>query len=145
MTDINIIENGPAIITSQDPIMVGSMMSGRVAICRCGRSKNQPFCDGSHKMQEVINTLAETNDPDYNLTKASEELNELGTVALQLCNKRGAKEPAIEDILTEVADCEVRVAILKKVFGSDAVDEKVRKKLDKYKGYIQEGKYTGRI
>ena len=60
---IKILKDGPAIIsTTKDGI--GSFLekthiiheddsteetTKQYAICRCGKSKNQPFCDGSHK------------------------------------------------------------------------------------------------
>ena len=55
---IKIIENGPALISGiiELPVVSLSHTDGRTkqttisyAICRCGKSKNQPFCDGSHK------------------------------------------------------------------------------------------------
>lgn len=38
-------------------------------------------------MKETIQILAETNNYDYNITKAAEELNELATILLQYHNK----------------------------------------------------------
>ena len=51
-TEIMIIDNGPAIIKGEFNISRGTgeeIESGKqVALCRCGGSKNHPFCDGSH-------------------------------------------------------------------------------------------------
>jgi uncharacterized Fe-S cluster protein YjdI len=52
VTEITLVENGPALIkghfkmcnTSGELIETG----GQIALCRCGCSKNMPFCDGSH-------------------------------------------------------------------------------------------------
>ncbi len=62
MTEIKIIENGPAIITpkgddshvevrffNEESASVLFVTAKSVAICRCGKSSNQPYCDGSHK------------------------------------------------------------------------------------------------
>lgn len=55
--EIKIIDNGPAIIkgnftlTGPDgkPITLTEVQKiTGAALCRCGRSENQPFCDGSH-------------------------------------------------------------------------------------------------
>jgi CDGSH-type Zn-finger protein len=49
-------ENGPLVI--QGPIQIVDHLGNEfvippgketVALCRCGQSKNRPFCDGSHK------------------------------------------------------------------------------------------------
>jgi CDGSH-type Zn-finger protein len=40
MTDPVIAQKGPYIVTLE---------AGNYMWCRCGQSKNQPFCDGSHK------------------------------------------------------------------------------------------------
>ncbi len=48
-------ENGPLLVTG--PISLTDHCGNRfdtagketIALCRCGESKNRPFCDGSHK------------------------------------------------------------------------------------------------
>lgn len=35
------------------PYMVDVQEGKRYSWCRCGRSKNQPFCDGSHKGTDI--------------------------------------------------------------------------------------------
>lgn len=49
-------ENGPLVI--QAPVRITDHLGNEftiapgketVALCRCGQSKNKPFCDGSHK------------------------------------------------------------------------------------------------
>ena len=53
VTEITIIENGPALIkgkfrmskTSGETIETAE----QIALCRCGSSHNKPFCDGSHR------------------------------------------------------------------------------------------------
>jgi uncharacterized Fe-S cluster protein YjdI len=51
-TEIIIVDNGPAIIKGSFKMARGSgeiIETGKqVALCRCGGSKNHPFCDGDH-------------------------------------------------------------------------------------------------
>ena len=53
---IRLRENGPLVI--QGPIKIVDHLGNEflippgkdnVALCRCGQSKNKPFCDGSHR------------------------------------------------------------------------------------------------
>ncbi len=37
------------IIAAKEPIAVNLKKGGEYYFCTCGRSKNQPFCDGSHQ------------------------------------------------------------------------------------------------
>jgi uncharacterized Fe-S cluster protein YjdI len=52
VAEITIIENGPALIQGKFRLKkpTGELIptSEQVALCRCGVSKNKPFCDGSH-------------------------------------------------------------------------------------------------
>jgi uncharacterized Fe-S cluster protein YjdI len=47
MKDGPLLFDGTVRVTAED----GSVLerSGKVALCRCGGTANQPFCDGSHK------------------------------------------------------------------------------------------------
>lgn len=50
---MNLIENGPIIV--EGPIDLTDSKGKKIltdesiALCRCGGSKNKPFCDGTHK------------------------------------------------------------------------------------------------
>jgi len=52
-TVVEIIENGPLIITGNfifaDLKRNTEETADEVRICRCGRSKNMPFCDNAHE------------------------------------------------------------------------------------------------
>jgi len=50
---VQIMENGPAIV-SGDLSVNGEPAGTRLALCRCGKSKNKPYCDGSHKSEEFV-------------------------------------------------------------------------------------------
>ncbi len=57
--EIEIIENGPALIKSSHSICISTgeginkwaIMSGKIYLCRCGKTKdkNKIFCDGCYK------------------------------------------------------------------------------------------------
>ncbi|MFP3874501.1 MAG: CDGSH iron-sulfur domain-containing protein [Thiohalophilus sp.] len=46
-TDAMLIAKGPLTIRSKDGSSVSTR--NRAALCRCGQSRNKPFCDASHK------------------------------------------------------------------------------------------------
>jgi CDGSH-type Zn-finger protein len=54
-TEIAVFDNGPLKVSGEFALKDGKGrpfdLAGResVALCRCGRSGNKPFCDGSHK------------------------------------------------------------------------------------------------
>ncbi|UJA22039.1 CDGSH iron-sulfur domain-containing protein [Thermoleophilia bacterium SCSIO 60948] len=54
-TKISITENGPLVLAEGRVELLGERgervpvpEGTTVALCRCGRSQNKPFCDGSH-------------------------------------------------------------------------------------------------
>jgi hypothetical protein len=53
-TDVVIIKNGPIKIGGLPVMLIQSdgavLESKSCYLCRCGASKNKPYCDGSHKI-----------------------------------------------------------------------------------------------
>lgn len=58
VTEITIIENGPVLIKGKFKMSKTSgeqiKTTEQIALCRCGSSKNKPFCDGSHRTTGFI-------------------------------------------------------------------------------------------
>lgn len=95
---------------------------------------------------DVIKHLAETNTWEYNHLKAIEELTELSEVLIKkLTKKGGPKEPTDREIIDEIGDVMIRAEILRRMYGPLLVDLRVDDKLGKFEGYIEEGKYKGKI
>ena len=51
-----------AVIAQKSPYVL-ELEAGTYWWCRCGRSKNQPFCDGSHKETSFSPTKVELDEP----------------------------------------------------------------------------------
>ena len=50
--EINIVENGPILVKGETTVTKNGekiVVGENYALCRCGESKNQPMCDGTHK------------------------------------------------------------------------------------------------
>jgi CDGSH iron-sulfur domain-containing protein 3 len=62
---VKIKENGPVLLESNGQAKITQngqqkpIQGAVIAICRCGQSKNQPFCDGSHAKTNFKADLAE--------------------------------------------------------------------------------------
>ena len=63
MADVNITpsENGPYLVSGAvrlNDVAGREVLHGEhMALCRCGHSKNKPFCDGSHVVNCFDGTL----------------------------------------------------------------------------------------
>ena len=48
------MENGPILVKGETTVTKGGekvVVSENYALCRCGKSKSQPMCDGTHKLE----------------------------------------------------------------------------------------------
>ena len=48
MNTVRVRENGPLAIEAELQINGQPQATPRATLCRCGQSKNKPFCDGTH-------------------------------------------------------------------------------------------------
>jgi CDGSH-type Zn-finger protein len=69
MTKLIPTENGPYLLSGVTEIVRMSdgkvyRASGKVALCRCGGSKNKPFCDASHKRNGFSGAKESDRTPD---------------------------------------------------------------------------------
>jgi CDGSH-type Zn-finger protein len=61
---LKVIENGPIILDTESDISVISgdstkVEKGPLYLCRCGKSANKPFCDGSHRKARFEGSASE--------------------------------------------------------------------------------------
>lgn len=92
---------------------------------------------------EVIDILVERNGFEYNLSKASEEFQELALVLTQKLNKPSKVKDV--EITDEIGDAIIRLEILKKMYektNPGIIFKRVDYKLSKFADYIDHKKYT---
>lgn len=89
---------------------------------------------------QIIDYLVENNGLKYNLHKASEEMQELGLVLNQLLLKPTKVDE--QQVIDEIGDVEIRLAILKKIFSKEKIQERIDFKLSKFKEYIDHNLYN---
>lgn len=87
--------------------------------------------------------MSKDNDYEYNLLKASEECQELALALLQYVNKPNKVDK--QEIIDEIGDVQIRLEILKELFDKKSVKKRVKYKIGKFKSYIKDGKYKGKI
>lgn len=60
-TSVIVLEKGPVIVEGNlsitHPNGTVEEKNGKIALCRCGYSKNKPFCDGAHRDCPVTTEL----------------------------------------------------------------------------------------
>lgn len=67
--EIKCNNNGPLIVRGDFELQDGEGsafgLGGRkqIALCRCGASKNKPFCDGSHNRSDFTSSVKRTDLP----------------------------------------------------------------------------------
>jgi hypothetical protein len=93
--------------------------------------------------KELIKYLVDNNDYKYNLLKTAEELNELSTILLQYVNKENKVDK--QKIIEEIGDSIIRIEVLKKLFNEKKIKLRINFKLKKFKTYIKNKKYIGKI
>ena len=93
--------------------------------------------------KKLIKYLVENNDYKYNLLKTAEELNELSTILLQYVNKDDKIDK--QKIIEEIGDSIIRIKVLKKLFSKKKINSRIDFKLKKFKSYIKNNKYIGKL
>ena len=93
--------------------------------------------------KKLIKYLVKNNDYKYNLLKAAEELNELSTILLQYVNKDNKIDK--QKIIEEIGDSIIRIKVLKKLFNKKKINSRIDFKLKKFKSYIKNNKYIGKL
>jgi len=93
--------------------------------------------------KKIINSIIKNNNPDYQLIKVLEELSELQTALLQYITKKD--KTTKQNVIDEIGDVEIRMEILKNIFGKIQVKKRINFKLGKFAQYIKEKKFSGQI
>jgi len=87
----------------------------------------------------IITILSKRNSYEYNLHKASEELQELSLILTQKLTK--PKKVSDQSIIDEIGDVEIRLSILRKLFNSSEIDKRIVQKLKKFQEYVDNESY----
>jgi len=57
-TTVQVLKKGPYVVNGRfvfvDTEGKEEVKEGNIALCRCGLSKNKPFCDGTHKTTDLL-------------------------------------------------------------------------------------------
>lgn len=93
----------------------------------------------TEKQKELIKIILEKNGFEYNLSKASEELQELSLILTQKLNKPTKVED--KDIYDEIGDVIIRLSILQKIYNLEEIQKRINFKLSKFQEYVDHKQY----
>lgn len=78
VASIELRENGPAVVAGLTSLIGADdaviPTKPKMALCRCGTSKNKPFCDGSHSTVDFSDEKSPDRTPDETLTYAGRDI-----------------------------------------------------------------------
>lgn len=89
--------------------------------------------------KQIIQHLVLNNKKKYNMHKASEEMQELGLVLNQKLLKPTKVKK--QEIIDEIGDVIIRLEVLKHLYSTKKIQERVNEKLASYKSWIKTNKY----
>lgn len=87
----------------------------------------------------LIREIAERNGHEYNLSKASEEFQELALALTQKLNKPTRVDD--QEIIDEIGDAKIRIAILEMLFDKKSIQDRIDYKLSRYKEWNDHNTY----
>ena len=90
---IDVLKDGPLIVDNLPKLNNSEgnevPVDEKIALCRCGKSQNKPFCDGAHRAYN------EENGTNYSPFQASEETLGIDLIYVWGCGKRAKRERGI--------------------------------------------------
>ena len=133
---IRILRNGPYVVSGGIPLSVQSIgvnsegeavkwiagerfpMQERYSLCRCGKSKKKPFCDGTHAKSGFDGTETADRSPYLELTKRYEGAEMALTDAKCLCSLARFCDPhgGVWNLVKMSDDPEIREVFLREVW-----------------------------
>lgn len=96
-------------------------------------------------LNNVFRHIANTNNRNYNVLKALEEMAELSEKLLKSLTKSSELKPTKKEIIEEIGDVQIRLAVLSHQFGAEEVNTRVNYKVGRMKKRIKSGKYANHI
>lgn len=87
---------------------------------------------------KIAKKLVEHNTYTYNLSKASEELQELSLALIQKINKPAKVDD--QEIIDEIGDVKIRLAVLNELFDKNKIDIRVKLKKKKFERFLKKYK-----
>lgn len=95
------------------------------------------------KLKKLSKILCKNNNKSYNLAKAAEELQELSLALTHQINKNGFDNS--KNIIEEIGDVEIRLAVIKNYYSSKEIDKRVKSKCESIKNHLKTNKYRDRV
>lgn len=93
----------------------------------------------------IIQAMLENNTVEYNKLKCIEECTELTEVLVKSMTKKPDLAPSEQSIIEEIGDLEIRLAVIKRMYGESAVNVRINQKQASLAKRMTEKEGTNRL